>query len=120
MVKFKIEIPEVPRKELDRLEDILDKLFYKKEENKERFEHGWESSSIEGKEGPYHCFNIQYNLSEIPYVELDAEGVTKEGNFKTIINIDIPDKIYEPIEKIISAEAPYFGKMFEKKAKIHK
>lgn len=124
MVKFKVEIPEVPRKEIDRLEDTLDRLFYKGiDENKDRWEYGWRSSNTPGKEGPYRNIWIQYKpkkISNKPIIEIEAEGIAEQGDFKLKLDVSMPDQVYGEVEKIVSGSAPYFSKFFGKKIKVNK
>lgn len=120
MVKFKIEIPEVPRKEIDRFGDILDKLLYRNEDD--RWGWGWGSSYTNGKEGgPYFHLGMEYKISQLSLntaIDIDAKGITGEGKFKVIINVDMPDKEYAQIEEIIKKEAAYIASILEKSSKI--
>ena len=112
MVKFKIEIPEVPRRELDSLDKILSQLF----SQIDWVEMAGNKLSEEGKK-PFANFRFVYGLNDQNKVEVDADGISLDGNFKTTISLNLSDQSYTQLESVLILESSYVGKILEQTAK---
>ena len=112
MVKFKIEIPDVPRKELDSLDKVLSQLFSQID---------WVEMAgnklSEKEKKPFANFRFVYGLNHQNKVEVDADGISLNGNFKTIISLNLPDQSYIQLESIIILESPYMRKILDQSSK---
>jgi len=116
MVKIEIEIPDVPREELDKLEDILGKLLL----YKDRWEFGGREYIKEGKEELTANLGFLYEFNQLKRIEVKAEGKTFKGRFKTKIYLDLPDQVFTQLEHNLLDNAPYIGNILEKAAKSKK
>lgn len=105
MVLIEKNIKNIPRREIDALEELLDKML-KKQGHFDYSSEEW----IDKNWKPIAGISFVYNQGKTEAVTLVGEGTDKKGNFDIQINLNLSADTYNILKKTLEKQAPILVK----------
>ena len=104
----------IPKKEIDALEDLLDKILKKTG----RFSYsGKKRSSLRDKPRPFASISFTYGQgNNNDAIRLEAQGVIEKGDYDVNLKINLPDEIYSMLIQNMESGTPRIARGLKKKA----
>lgn len=109
MVLIEKKLKDIPRREIDALEELLDRMLKKKG----HFDYSSEEL-IDQKWKPVAGISFIYHRGKKEAVTLVGEGITKKGNFDIQINLNLPTETYNLLMQSLERQAPILVKSLPK------
>lgn len=107
MVIVNTKLKDIPRKEIDALENLLDRILTKTG----RSECSGREWSDAEKSKLFADIRLAYEQGAVKeVVRIDAEGISQEGNFEVQLKINLPDESYSILMKNLEQEAPIISR----------
>lgn len=111
MVFVETKIKKIPRREIDALEDLLDKLL-KKTGRSECF--GRENTNEE-RDKPFANIKLLYEQGTVKEAfRLEADGITKDSNFNVQLKLNLSDQTYSLLMQNLEKQAPILARGISK------